>query len=215
MMITPISDITIRKYSPQDREAVRMISYQTSFLGQPELFLANKELVADLLTLYFTDYEPESCFVAVENSVVIGYIIGSKNYESMKNVFNKIILWPFIKKVFLQVNQQALKILFRAAIGLIRGEFWSPEYQKEYPSILHINIDKNHRRAGLGSRLLRIYQDYLKENSVTGVHLGTMTERAKEFFIQNGFQVLYKSKRSYLRSEPNQVVPFYVMGKHF
>ncbi len=211
--MTSVSNITIRKYSPQDRVAVRRISCQTSFLGHPELFLTNQEIVADALTIYFTDYEPQSCFVAVENNVVIGYIIGSKDMERMILVFYKRILWKYIQKIFRHLDGQILKLLWAAFLSLLKGEFWAPDFHKKYPAILHINIDQNYRKLGVGARLLQSYENYLKENKIPGVRLGTMSDKAKEFFAKNGFAVLYKSRRSYLYYKLGVVAPVYVMGK--
>ena len=51
----------IRKYREKDRKAIRDISVKTSFLGNPiEFFVNDKELIADVLTRFYTDYEPES-----------------------------------------------------------------------------------------------------------------------------------------------------------
>ena len=55
----------IRPYQKEDRPSVRRISCETAFLDADlHDFFSDEEILADALTLYFTDYEPESCFVA-------------------------------------------------------------------------------------------------------------------------------------------------------
>jgi hypothetical protein len=47
-----------------DREAVRKLCCETGFLGEPiDPVYQDRELFADFLTTYYTDHEPESCFL--------------------------------------------------------------------------------------------------------------------------------------------------------
>ena len=58
-------EFCIRAYKAGDRRKVREISYDTAFMGEsPEDFFDEEEIPADEVTLYYTDYEPESVFVA-------------------------------------------------------------------------------------------------------------------------------------------------------
>ena len=73
-----MEETIIRQFKPEDRGSVRDISWETAFLGEPaDAFFSGKEILADFLTQYFTDYEPGSCFVAVSANRVVGYLIGS------------------------------------------------------------------------------------------------------------------------------------------
>ena len=57
--------VNIRLYESRDRAAVRRICCETADNGGPvEGFFRDRELVADLVTRYYTDFEPESCWVA-------------------------------------------------------------------------------------------------------------------------------------------------------
>ena len=82
------NNIIIRKFNNYDREDVRRISCDTAFSeGSRKNIFDDDEILADLLTLYFTDYEPNSCFVAVKNDQVIGYIIGTTDVKLMQKIF--------------------------------------------------------------------------------------------------------------------------------
>jgi len=77
--------VNIRKFESKDRGQLRSISHDTAFMGQPaSVFFEGREVFCDALNLYFTDYEPESCFVAEVDSVVIGYLIGAKSKITRK-----------------------------------------------------------------------------------------------------------------------------------
>ncbi|MEY2555814.1 MAG: hypothetical protein QOF93_958, partial [Verrucomicrobiota bacterium] len=51
---------TIRSYRKTDRDAVRRLCCQTGFLGTPiDPVYEDRQLFADFLTTYYTDWEPE------------------------------------------------------------------------------------------------------------------------------------------------------------
>jgi hypothetical protein len=65
----------IRPYGPADRPAVRRICEDTADRGAPLAWLRqDREFVVDLVTRYYTDYEPESTWVAESDGRVIGYL---------------------------------------------------------------------------------------------------------------------------------------------
>jgi GNAT superfamily N-acetyltransferase len=210
-------ECVIRKYDCNDRDSVRRISYETAFLECPrKLIFDDDEILADALTLYFTDYEPESCFVAVADNKVVGYIIGSKDAADIKRVFGSKIIIPVLIKAFSRgvffklVN---LKYFFHVLLSALKREFIAPELSKDFPSLLHINIDEAYRGQGIGERLIQIYLAFLKEEGSRGVHFGTISERAVTFFLGNGFNILFQNKRTYLKPYFNKAVNFYIFGR--
>src|SRR6266404_2964172 len=69
----------IRSYRDSDREAVRKLCCQTGFLGEPiDPVYEDRQLFADFLTTYYTDHEPESCFLLEINGEIRGYLLGSR-----------------------------------------------------------------------------------------------------------------------------------------
>ena len=88
-----------------------------------------------------------------------------------------------------------------------------PDFSKKYPATLHINIDKGHRESKIGTRLSERYLSFLKDSKIKGVHFGTISEGAKRFFTKAGFDLLFESKRSYLRYYFKRDTPFYIFGK--
>ena len=54
----------IRGYRKSDRDTVRKLCCDTGFLGEPiDPVYQDRELLADFVTTYYTDHEPESCFL--------------------------------------------------------------------------------------------------------------------------------------------------------
>ncbi|MCM8763579.1 MAG: GNAT family N-acetyltransferase, partial [Candidatus Omnitrophica bacterium] len=86
---------------------------------------------------------------------------------------------------------------------------------KGYPANLHINIEKEFRNLGIGRVLLNSYLKHLQNNRISGVHLATLSEKAKKFFEREGFKLLHEGKRSYFRHILGKDVSFYIYGKRF
>jgi GNAT superfamily N-acetyltransferase len=207
----------IRPYQKDDRHSVRRISCETAFLENDlHNFFSDEEVLADSLTLYFTDYEPESCFVADSDKQAVGYLIGSKDVHRMEKIFNSKVLPPLLvkawhKKIFF--NRTNLRFFLYVLRSGIKGEFFMPDFSRDFPATLHINLDRNFRGQGAGGALVDRYLDYLRKNQVSGVHLGTFSETAKNFFVREGFQELFRSKRTYLKPYIGKEINFYVFGR--
>lgn len=210
-------NIIVRRFQPADRSAVRNIACETAFLEAVEgRLIEDDEILADILTLYYTDYEPESCFVAVNDSEIIGYIIGTKNAKRADRIFSYRIIPLLSLKYFFKGNlfrKKYLRLGFDAIKSKVNGEFAMPDFSNEYPAELHINLKKGFRGGGVGRKLIEHFLSYLKENGIHGVHLTTMSDNAKLFFERVGFQVLHKTQLSFLRFYLHKSIPYYSMGR--
>lgn len=206
----------IRKFEPKDRKEVRQITHDTAFMGEAaSVFFDGREIISDALSLYFTDYEPESCFVAQANQEVVGYLFGAKNMAASEKLISKKIMprlfWSAITGNAL-LKKKNIIFIFKVLLSLIKGEFIAPNFNKMYPAILHINIKAGYRGLDIGSRLISAYLEYLKKEKITGVHLATMSKEAGNFFAKRGFQLLYEAKRSYFSHILHKDVPLLIYG---
>ena len=211
-------EIIIRKYNGNDRASVREIACDTAFMGEPaEKFFSGREFLADFLTLYHTDYEPQSTFIAEKYGKVIGYLTGAKNEKKMDSVFIvKVLPRAILKLIFkgyIFKKDSFLFILFNI-YSFLKGEFYVPTFiKKDYPAILHINVDKNYRSSGIGGRLIDVYQNYLRKEKIIGVHLTTQSEKSFKFFKKEGFELLYETKRSYFKHILKKSIIYFYYGK--
>ena len=207
----------IRKFTEADREDVRRISRETAFLGLPSgIFFEDDEVLSDALTLYFTDYEPGSCFVAVEQGKVMGYLIGTKDAKVAEKITSQKINLRLFRKALergLFFKKNTLRFFIHVLMSLLKGEFNNPDFSKQYPAMLHINIDKDFRGRSVGRRLIEAYLSFLKNEGIGGVHFGTVSEEAKNFFLKLGFETLFKGRRTYLRYYSGKDLPYYIFGK--
>lgn len=209
--------VNIRKFESRDRDQVRSISHDTAFMGQPAaLFFEGREIICDALNSYFTDYEPESCFVAEVNSIVIGYLIGAINKVTAEKVFkDRVMLRLFLKALKSGVffKKKNIVFIFSCLKALFKGGLFTPDFAKEYPATFHINIRKEFRGQNIGTALINAYLSYLKQRMVPGVHLATISQAGASFFSKQSFQLLYEGKRSYFKHLLHKDVPLYIYGK--
>lgn len=91
--------------------------------------------------------------------------------------------------------------------------FICPIFKEEFPATLHINLAKEFRGKGIGEKLIETYLNFLKGEGVRGVHFGTVSEGAKNFFLKTGFTVLFQSTRTYLKPYLGKEINFYVFGR--
>ncbi len=204
------NQIIIRKFKNQDRNFIRKIACDTAFMGEPcEIFFKGRDFLADLLTAYFTDYEPESCFIAEIDGKVAGYLTGTKNIKEFNKVFAfkllpKLIFYFFFKGIIL--SKKNMLFFFNLFRSMVRGELKSPDINKEYPAMLHINIEEHYRKMNIGTRLIENYLNYLQSENIMGVHLNVKSMHASIFFEKMGFKKICEVKRTYF---------FYLLNKPF
>jgi len=208
-------DIVIRNYRKEDRKAVREISLESSIFNEYR-HIFDDEILADLLTVYFTDYEPTSCFIAEKEECVIGYVLGTKDVQKMHRVFRGKIVKNLVKKIFHKgqfFQKNNLMIIKNLLYSYLKGEFNVPDLSREYPATLHVNIIPLFRGHNVGSLLVYHFLYFLRENNVQGIHFGVLSESAKRFFLKQDFEVLFSGKYTFLQYLKGDILPHYIMGK--
>ena len=136
----------------------------------------------------------------------------------MQEVFKTKIFLPLLIKAiagggFFKIKN--LNFAFKCLSSYLHREFRMPDFSRDYPATLHINLDKDWRNQNIGSRLMVAYFDYLVSEKTPGVHLATMSDKAAIFFQSQGFNLLHEGCRSYFRHLLKKDIPVYVYGKKF
>jgi ribosomal protein S18 acetylase RimI-like enzyme len=177
----------IRNFKDTDRDKIRKIATSTA-TGYPRNDL---QLVADLITDYYVSHEPEHLLVAEAEGEVVGYLSGCFNSSRCRwlkgtRVIPKAIIRALVRG---EVGWSELRYLgsfiYVAAHGGLRS---SPP--AGYPAHFHINIAKNWRGKGLGTKMAKKFLKTLIDNGVTGVHVRVRknARRASKFFRSLGFK---------------------------
>ena len=171
--------ISIRKYHPKDKPAVRHILIETSRL--PVETEKDIKLLELLYNDYYTEVEPENCFVAVnEDDEAVGYIICAADYKKFRKRFMKFYL-PEIKELGFKYYIQAYMDITGHAI-----------YAAKYPAHLHINVLNVCQGHGTGTKLMDALKKELRMQGINGLMLSCAADNdgAIRFYKRNSFKVL-------------------------
>ena len=198
-------DVIVRPYEPRDRDAVRRIACDTANAGRPiETFFSDRELAADLLTVYYTDFEPESAWVADQNGRVAGYLTGCR--DTRRSI--RCMMWQVAPRALNRAiirgttADPAFRRLVRRNMAIwLRGLFQRRISLAAYPGHLHLNLDPAFCGQQIGRRLAVQCLEQFAAWRVRGIHASVRedNEGALRFFERLGFIRL--GRRPFLRTE--------------
>ena len=182
----------IRKFQLADRARVRELCCETGFLGKPiDPVFEDRELFADYLTAYYTDWEPESAFVLLVNGEIRGYLLGSRRplRQQIYNLYNNAAL--FLRGIFRYPRYHAAS---RKFVQWILRQAWrevpaSPRRTAHF----HINLLADARSVANTRALMDSYLKYLHEKGerrVFGQMVVFEDRRGAKMFERYGFKVL-------------------------
>ena len=187
---------TIRSFRKTDREAVRQLCCDTGFLGTPiDPVYEDRQLFADFLTTYYTDWEPESSFVIEIDGEIRGYLLGSR--KPLRNQ-----LYSFWQNISLFLK--ALTRYFRYDVTsrrfvrwiLMNGWHEVPAAPRRVPHF-HINLLPDARKMSTTRALMSAYLSYLYrcgEKRVYGQIVTFESRRGEQMFERYGFKVLNRAE---------------------
>lgn len=190
------STATIRNYQAADRPSVREIACDTADAGEPvERFFRDRETVADVLTRYYTDFEPGSLWVAECDGRVVGYLTGCLNTRRQERVARKQVLPKAMTGAIAcgaLWHADAWRLLAAFAGTVVLGGFPYPIDLTMYPAHFHINIRAGFRGGGLGPQLGDAFMQQTGRAGVRGIHVITRGDNApgRRFFEKTGFKLL-------------------------
>jgi hypothetical protein len=107
----------------------------------------------------------------------------------------RLILKSLCRGLLFKADTQ--RFIYYSLRSLARGEFRRPDFSRQYPAHLHINIALEFRKKGIGTQLAEIFLNYLKIKRIKGLHAWTMTEAGKSLFRSLGFALLYNQRVTY------------------
>jgi len=190
-----MNDINIRAYKREDRDILRTLCCDVADRGGPiENFFPDREVAADLLTKYYTDYEPPSTFVAVCNQRVVGYINGCMDNRR----YGLVMFWILMPSLLIKAFKHG--IFFRPEIyQMLRGMLknwrrifvWRKKSFHSYQGHLHIGIAGDFRGRQVGQRLVNALVDHARGSGIAELSASVhdANKAAALFFEAQGFTV--------------------------
>ncbi|MBI4025554.1 MAG: GNAT family N-acetyltransferase [Verrucomicrobia bacterium] len=195
---TPNPDFITRPYEKRDRAVIRRICCETGFLGDPiDSVFSDRDLFADYLTRYYTDVEPESCWVGEKDGAVVTYLIGCGRWRLHRwwSVWNGLRMAAKAASRFVRGRYDAKDRKFLGWV-LTRGwreTPWAPAQAAHF----HFNSLKEHRKMGIARDLLMTLFEEMKKRGVRRVY-GQMitynTRRTEKVYEYLGWKVADKKR---------------------
>jgi ribosomal protein S18 acetylase RimI-like enzyme len=201
-------NITIRPYRASDRDAVRQLCCDTGFLGKPiDPVFADRELFADFLTGYYTDWEPESSFVLELDGEVKGYLLGSRRplFNQCYSVYQNVCLFFRCMWRYRRYNAASRRFVHWV---LMQGWREVPAAPTRTPHF-HINLLPEARSVPSTRALMDAYLAYLHERGEKQVYGQMVTfesRRGAKMFERYGFRVINRAEiTKYRKLHPEPV----------
>ena len=125
--------------------------------GPIENFFPDRDVAADLLTKYYTDYEPQSTFVALCDKRMVGYINGCMDNRR----YGLVMFWLLMPSLLIKAFKRG--IFFRPEIRQMFGGMlknwrrifvWRKKSFHSHQGHLHIGIARDFRGQQVGRNLV-------------------------------------------------------------
>jgi len=187
----------IRPYTPAERDDVFSVCHKTGYFGEDaSIHFKDTVLFGTIFVSYYIDNEPENAFVAVDDDRTIGYIVGTADTLFQKESFDRAVMPNILKRLFTSTvfrhPKDALFLLGLRGYDHFEEALYAENLLDDYPAHLHINLLSGYQRRGLGERLIRTFEDHMKQKRVPGIHLitSTLNTKAVPFYDKLGYRVV-------------------------
>ncbi len=192
-----MSAIKIRNFKKGDEPQIAKICLLTGYSGKDASeYFKYKNLLAEYYALPYLHYEPELCFVAAQEDVPVGYILGVSDSEEFGKWCEQNWFPQIREKYSLTGNY---KSAFEKRIVQLLYEGYAPKKElSEYPAHLHIDLLPIAQGKGMGRKLMELFLETLTEQSVEAVHLevGKRNTGAIKFYRKLNFTVIHEYENS-------------------
>lgn len=202
----------VRRYEPRDRAAVRTICCDTADCGGPvEHFFPDREVFADLLVRYYTDYEPASSWVVEGRRQIAGYLTGCTDTRRFGRTMVRRILPQLLAKVLIRgtlLRGPARRFIALNGVLWLRRGATNPADTARYPAHFHVNLEPAFRAHHAGTALVDSFLTYLRSEHVPGVHVNVREDnaRGRAFFGRIGFTAVSRHPTMRMSARPDEVL---------
>lgn len=166
----------IRNFRSADRQGVRSI-YGDDEFARPLLlrrYPRMSEYLADEASVYYTDYEPESLFVAETDGMVVGALLGAVKTDQHEHYYRTRIRSLLLRRCLSGAYGLPVWYLPVMLTEYANRQLKTPVLDRSsYPAHLHIGVLPGWRRQGIGSALMGAFSGYLESKGIPGFHLYT------------------------------------------
>ena len=190
----------IRRYRPEDREAVREVFRAGGQRGEPlRNYIEEEEIPLALFACYHMDYEPECCLVAEAEGRIVGYALCSAdtrryNATVALRIFPRLlgrVLWRLVTMRYRETST------FRVILWFVTRSWREiPEAPLDrYPAHMHVTLSRDYRGFRLGPMIVDAAYNLLRSRGVIGVQGVVIEEKGHHAFAPVLGAALQESRR--------------------
>jgi ribosomal protein S18 acetylase RimI-like enzyme len=204
--------IGYRPFERRDRKAVATILYRTGFQGESLEGTGrfdDRRLFALVHTEGYVAFHARDAFVAYDRAdgKVVGYVLGAPDSTTHDMLFRRRMAWRIALRAFLVSWWRYPESFRQVRMWSKLKEDEAAPYYVEYPAHLHIDILPEYQRMGIGEKLMRLFEERMSSQGVSGIHLITSNRNLKAlpFYRKIGYTMLEQSPGAYWRDLEGQV----------
>jgi hypothetical protein len=203
-----IKPFTVRRYTRNDRDAVRRICCETGFLGQPiDPVFEDRDLFADFFTDYYLRCEPDAAFVITIDDAVVGFLLGCR-YALRHQLFSVVQGALLAAKVLLRYWQYKpeSKLYLWWILRNARREVPPAPRQVGH---FHVNFLPQVKSIAAFRETLETFLRFLADQNVTQISAQMVTyddRRGLALLERYGFRVLNRSEITKFKEFTDQKV---------
>jgi ribosomal protein S18 acetylase RimI-like enzyme len=188
----------IRECRIEDIKDLSNVALRTAMAGKDgQDFFYNKDLISQYYCEPYIRYDSQYCFTVEENNICCGYTVGTSNSYEFYKWFNETWL---VKLRDQYLNCKSISSEEDRILQLIKEDVEIPDYLKQYPAHLHINLLDTMQGKSIGKKLILTLLQKFAEDNIKGVHLGVQIDnlRAIGFYKHLGFKVIEEQPWGYV-----------------
>lgn len=181
----------IRPFNVSDLPDLYRICLLTGDSGRSaEGLLRNPDLLGHYYAAPYGLLEPQNCFMLVDPAGACGYVVGTADSAGFARRLEADWFPPL--RVRLPEPPTADTSLDARLIRRIHAGYQAPGHALAYPAHLHIDLLPRAQGRGQGRRLMQHFLAHLRQQGVSGVHLGVGERNpgAIAFYERLGFACL-------------------------
>jgi ribosomal protein S18 acetylase RimI-like enzyme len=188
--------MNVRSYEARDRAAVREICCDTADRGEPvENFFSDRELIADVVTRYYTDVDSRATWVAEQDGQVVGYLTGCLDNDRHRRVTMGRILPVAVVRAIARGTLwegQTARILAAGFRVWRSGQLCRPKQPDDFGGHVHVNVRRQYRGRDVGRQLMERFFEQARRAGVAGIVANVREDNTggRKFFERMGFTPL-------------------------
>lgn len=183
----------IRPAAPTDIPYVYDICHRTAYCGQDaSSVVTDPYIFGHYYAAPYIVHDAAWCWIAEDNRGILGYLVTAPDTHRYTEWMNQAWL-PGVRALYAGVAPDPHWTDFEKWIrGYIHQDAAFPDFIAAYPAHLHICFLPRGQGQGVGSSVLKLFEEKLRTAGIPGYYLGMAenNHRAGQFYLKQGLHLI-------------------------